>query len=60
MLMIADDGCFEEVSAVIDMCPFVVFHVLHVEALKLIVYLLVYLCYGIKGLLLVHCFLVRK
>ena len=43
------------------MCiPFVVCHVPHVEALKLIIYLVVSLYHGITGLLLVHCFSVKK
>ena len=58
--MIAHYGCFEDVSAVIDTCPFVVCYMPHVEALKLIVYLVVNLCCGIKELLLIHCFSIKK
>ena len=36
--MIAHDGCFDDLNAVIDTVPFVIYHVPHVEALKLIVY----------------------
>ena len=39
--------------------PFVACHMPHGEALKLIVYLVVSLCYGIKGLLLIHCFSIK-
>ena len=39
---------------------FVVCCIPHVEALKVIVYLVVNLCYEIKGLLLVHCFSIKK
>ena len=36
--------------------PFVVCHMPHVEALELIIYSVVNLCCGIKGLLLIHVF----
>ena len=58
--MVAHDGCFEDLSAVIDVFPFVVFHVPHVEALKWIIYSAVNMCCGIKGLLLIYCFSIKK
>ena len=56
MPMIVHYGCFEDVSVVIDAVLFVVCHMPHIEALKLIVYLVVSQCYVIRGLLLIHCF----
>ena len=38
---------------------FHIWHVQHVEALKLIIYLVVNLCYGIKRLLLIYCFSIK-
>ena len=58
--MIAYYGSFDDVSAVIDVCPLCSVFVPHVETLKLIIYLVVNLCYGIKDLLLVHCLSLRK
>ena len=49
--MVAHYGCFKNESAVVDACP--PCSVLHVAclSLKLIIYLVFYLYYGIKGLL---------
>ena len=58
--MIAHYGIFEDVSQSLTWILLLVCHVLPVEALKLIIYLVVNLCYGIKGILFVHCFSLRK
>ena len=57
--MTAHYGCFEDVSVVIDACPLC--SVSHAVCLSFEVdHLLVdNLSYGIKGLLLVHCFSIR-
>ena len=58
--MIAHDGCFEDVSAVIDMCPLCIMLCAKCWSFEVYHLLVINLCYGVKGLLLIYCFSIKN